>query len=157
MWHSRFNAPMKHLFLLIGTFVISAPLFAQTPDEAAVKTTINRMFDGMAKADSMGLKPLFAPGARLQTVLNKQGTVSVKEDPITGFIASIGKAKAGSLDERLSGMDIRIDGDLATAWTPYSFYYNGKQSHCGANAFTLVRIDGDWKIQNIIDTRRKCE
>lgn len=148
---------MKHIFLLIGALLTSSSLLAQTPDETAVKTTINRMFEGMGKADSTLLKPLFAPGARLQTVQNKQGTVSVKEDPITGFIASIGKAKAGSLDERLSGMDIKIDGDLATAWTPYSFYFNGTQSHCGANAFTLVRIAGNWKIQNIIDTRRKCE
>ena len=148
---------MKYVFLLIGALVTSTSLLAQTPDEAAVKTTINRMFEGMGKADSTVLKPLFAPGARLQTVQNKQGAVSVKEDPIAGFIASIGKAKAGSLDERLSGMEIKIDGDLATAWTPYSFYFNGKQSHCGANAFTLVRIAGDWKIQNIIDTRRKCE
>lgn len=146
---------MKHLFLIIG-LLFTTPLVAQTPDETAVKATITRMFDGMSKADSALLKPLFAPGARLQTVQNKQGTVSVKEDPIAGFISSIGKAKAGSLDERLSGMDIKIDGDLATAWTPYSFYFNGKQSHCGANAFTLVRLGGDWKIQTIIDTRRPC-
>lgn len=148
---------MKHALLFIGALLMTAPLLAQTPDEAAVKSTINRMFDGMGKADTTLLKPLFAPGARLQTVQNKQGTVSVKEDPIAGFITSIGKAKAGSLDERLSGMDIRIDGDLATAWTPYAFYFNGKQSHCGANAFTLVRIAGSWKIQTIIDTRRPCE
>ncbi|WP_080236547.1 nuclear transport factor 2 family protein [Spirosoma rigui] len=148
---------MKHALLFIGALLTTAPLLAQTPDEAAVKSTINRMFDGMGKADTTLLKPLFAPGARLQTVQNKQGIVSVKEDPIAGFITSIGKAKAGSLDERLSGMDIRIDGDLATAWTPYAFYFNGKQSHCGANAFTLVRIAGSWKIQTIIDTRRPCE
>ena len=146
---------MKHLFIAIGLSV-AGTVFAQTPDETAVKTTIVRLFDGMSKADSTVLKPLFAPNARLQTVQNKQGTVSVKEDPIASFIASVGKAKAGALDERLSGMDIKIDGDLATAWTPYSFYYNGTQSHCGANAFTLVRMAGDWKIQNIIDTRRTC-
>lgn len=146
---------MKHILTLTG-FLMAGSTFAQTPGETAVKATITRMFEGMSKADSTMLKPLFAPGARLQTVQNKQGTVSVKEDPIAGFIASIGKAKAGALDERLSGMDIKIDGDLATAWTPYSFYYNGTQSHCGANAFTLVRMAGDWKIQNIIDTRRKC-
>ena len=146
---------MKHLFIAIGLCVAST-VFAQTPDETAVKTTIVRLFDGMSKADSTVLKPLFAPDARLQTVQNKQGTVSVKENPIASFITSVGKAKAGALDERLSGMDIKIDGDLATAWTPYSFYYNGTQSHCGANAFTLVRMAGNWKIQNIIDTRRTC-
>lgn len=147
---------MRPVLAAIG-FLLTIPALAQTPDETAVKATITRMFEGMSRADSTLLKPLFAPGARLQTVQNKQGAVSVKEDPIAGFIISVGKAKAGALDERLSGMDINIDGDLATAWTPYSFYYNGQQSHCGANAFTLVRIAGDWKIQNIIDTRRKCE
>ena len=146
---------MKHVFTLFS-LLLATTAFAQTPDETAVKATITRLFDGMSKSDSARLKPLFAPGARLQTVQNKQGTVSVKEDPIAGFIASVGKAKAGSLDERLLGMDIKIDGDLATAWTPYSFYYSGQQSHCGANAFTLIRIAGDWKIQNIIDTRRTC-
>lgn len=146
---------MRLILVAIG-FLLTTPALAQTPDEAAVKATITRMFEGMSKADSTLLKPLFASGARLQTVQNKQGTVSVKEDPIAGFIASVGKAKAGALDERLSGIDIKIDSDLATAWTPYSFYYNGQQSHCGVNAFTLVRIAGDWKIQNIIDTRRKC-
>ena len=148
---------MRLLFLLFGTLLGSTVVMAQTPDETAVKATITRLFDGMSKADSTMLKPLFAPGAQLQTVQNKQGTVSVKEDAIAGFIASVGKAKAGTLNEQLLGMDINIDGDLATAWTPYSFYYNGQQSHCGANAFTLVRIGGDWRIQTIIDTRRKCE
>lgn len=147
---------MKLLLTTVFSLLFTSFSLAQTPDETAVKATITRMFDGMSKADSTLLKPLFAPSARLQTVQNKQGTVSVKEDPITGFITSVGKAKAGALDERLSGMTIHIDGDLATAWTPYSFYYNGQQSHCGANAFTLVRMGGDWKIQNIIDTRRKC-
>lgn len=146
---------MKHLLILTG-LLTAVRVVAQTPDETAVRATITHLFEGMSKADSTLLKPLFMPGARLQSVQNKQGTVSVKEDPIAGFIASVGKAKAGALDERLSSMDIRIDGDLATAWTPYSFYYNGQQSHCGVNAFTLVRIAGDWKIQNIIDTRRPC-
>lgn len=146
---------MKFIFIAIS-FLMGSSSFAQTNDETAVKSTIIRMFEGMSKADSTVLKPLFSPGARLQTVQNKQGTVSVKEDLIAGFITSVGKAKAGALDERLSGMDVKIDGDLATVWTPYSFYYNGQQSHCGANAFTLVRITGDWKIQNIIDTRRGC-
>ena len=101
------------------------------------------------------IKLIFTPYARLQTVINKDGAVSIQDDAIGKFISSVGKAKAGALDERLSGMDIKVDGDLATAWTPYSFYYNGQQSHCGANAFTLIKMAGIWKIHNIIDTRRK--
>ncbi|MBD2751472.1 nuclear transport factor 2 family protein [Spirosoma validum] len=142
---------MKLLLLLLACL----PAFAQPSDEAAVKTTINQLFQGMQKADSTVLKTLFMPGARLQTVINKQGDVSVRDEAISMFINSIGKAKAGTLDERLSGMDIKIDGELATAWTPYVFYFQNKKSHCGVNAFTLVKVGESWKIQTIIDTRRK--
>ena len=147
---------MKTVFLFIS-FLLAIPVLAQLNDETAVRATISQMFTGMNKADSTTLKPLFAPGARLQTVVSKDGSVSVKEDPIAGFITSVGRAKPGSLDERLGSYTVQIDSDLATAFTPYQFYYNGQQRHCGANAFTLVRMDGTWKIQNIIDTRRKCD
>ncbi len=145
--------------LLLSLFTLAAtPLFAQTSaDEPAVRATISKFFEGMNKADSTLVKGSLMTGAKLQTVVNKEGQVSVKEDDFSKFIASIGKAKAGSLDERLGTYDVKLDGDLATAFTPYQFWYNGKQSHCGSNAFTLVRIDGAWKIQTIIDTRRKCE
>jgi hypothetical protein len=59
------------------------------------------------------------------------------------------------LDERLASMDIKIDGELATVWTPYVFYLQGQKNHCGVNAFTLVKLNGTWQIQGIIDTRRK--
>jgi len=40
-------------------------------------------------------------------------------------------------------------------WTPYQFYYKEQYSHQGANSFQLVKgVDG-WKIQYLIDTRRK--
>lgn len=44
-------------------------------------------------------------------------------------------------------------------WAPYQFYYKGKFSHCGADSFQLVRINGKWKIQYLVDTRRSqgCE
>ena len=145
---------MKPFFLAIS-LLIASPVFAQPSDEAAVKTTINQLFAGMQKADSTMLKTLFTPSARLQTVVSKQGDVSVKDDAISMFINSISKAKAGTLDERLSGMEIKIDGELATAWTPYVFYFQDKKSHCGVNAFTLVKMNESWKIQTIIDTRRK--
>jgi hypothetical protein len=64
-----------------------------------------------------------------------------------------------NLDERILDYQIKIDGALASAWTPYNFYVNGNFSHCGVNSFQLVKMDDVWKIVYIIDTRRKepCE
>ena len=62
---------------------------------------------------------------------------------------------ANAADERIAFDGIKIDGPMATAWTPYNFYFNGKFSHCGVNNFVLVKQDNGWKIQYIIDTRRR--
>ncbi|OIN57242.1 nuclear transport factor 2 family protein [Arsenicibacter rosenii] len=140
------------LFLLL----LTAPAFAQSPDETAVRATIDQMFTGMRKSDTTMFKSVFAPAASLQSVAKtKEGAVSVRQESIAGFIASVGKQTPGDLDERLTGYDIKIDAELAVAWTPYTFYYKGQKSHCGVNVFTLVKINGSWKIQSIIDTRRR--
>jgi hypothetical protein len=58
-------------------------------------------------------------------------------------------------DERIKFEAIHAEKSLASVWTPYSFYINGKRSHCGTNSFQLVKMADGWKIQYIIDTRRK--
>lgn len=147
---------MKCLILLVS-LLSTVSAFAQTSaDEAAVRTTIKLMFDGMRKGDSTQIKNTFLPGASLQTIAkNKDGDVAVRTDDIGKFAASVVRYPAFSLDERLSGMEIKVDAELATAWTPYVFYLKEQKSHCGVNAFTLVKVNGNWKIQGIIDTRRK--
>lgn len=140
---------MKYFFalLLLSSFTVNA----QT-EEVKVKVPIQALFDGMRKADTA----LFAPNAILQTITkNKEGQVGVRTENINDFIASVAKAKEGALDERIKYDGIKVDADLAIAWTPYQFYYNSAFSHCGVNSFQLVRINGQWKIQYIIDTRRR--
>jgi hypothetical protein len=148
------------LFSLIGCLV-SGALFAQSiNDEAAVKAPIVQLFVGMNKSDSASVHQTLMTGARLETVTkNKAGEVMVKSDSFEGFLKSIGSAPAGDLDERLTAIEIRMDGDMATVWTPYKFYYKGNFSHCGVNAFQLIKTAAGWKIWSIIDTRRKegCE
>jgi hypothetical protein len=144
----------KALLILFG--LISLPAFAQSDDEKAVRATITQMFDGMKKADTTLFKAVFAPTASLQSIAkNKEGVVSVRSELIPNFITSVGKRKPGELDERLSAYDVKIDAEMAIAWTPYVFYLNGQKSHCGVNVFTLVKLNGGWKIQAIIDTRRR--
>ncbi|MVM40805.1 hypothetical protein GO730_29085 [Spirosoma sp. HMF3257] len=147
---------MKLVLLLVCLFLTVSAFAQSSEDEAAVRTTIKLMFDGMRKGDSTQIKNSVLPGATLQSIAkNKEGQVSVRNEDMSKFAASVTKYPAFTLDERLSGMEIKIDAELATAWTPYVFYLKDVKSHCGVNAFTLVKVNGNWKIQNIIDTRRK--
>jgi len=125
-------------------------------DETQVKAVITQMFDGMRNADSVSIMHAFAPNAMMQTIAKtKQQSDTIRGNTVAQFASSIAKQKMGVLDERISFAQISIDANLAQVWTPYQFFLNGQFSHCGVNAFHLVKLNGEWKIQYIIDTRRK--
>jgi len=147
------------LILLTATIFISTITKAQSPEDS-VKAVVNQLFAAMKEANAAMLKEAFADSAVLQTIRRKQdGTFFVQDEKVNDFVEQIGKAKKDSLDERIIFETVKIDGPLAIAWTPYRFYYAGNFSHCGVNSFQLVRINGRWKIQFLIDTRRRqgCE
>jgi len=149
---------MKRFFILLTMF-ITVNAQSQTPEDS-VKAVINQMFDAMRNIDGAKLKDAFADSAILQTIARtKEGGIRIVNESIDNFVKSISRLPKDSADERISFETIKIDGPLASAWTPYKFYYASKFSHCGANSFQLVRISGRWKIQYLIDTRRRlgCE
>lgn len=125
-------------------------------DKDSVKSTINRFFEGMRKSDSILLKSTLAPGAIFQTIVEKPGNQpAVQTENIQDFITAVTKPHADVYDERIAFDIIKTDAALALAWTPYKFYISDTFSHCGVNSFQLVKLNGAWKIQYIIDTRRK--
>lgn len=130
--------------------VLSSFCFGQQNRE--IEKPIRNLFLGMKNADPELVKTAFAENAILQTI-TKDGTV--KSDNIQDFIASVSKFAKDELDERILIETIHTDGNLASVFTPYSFYLKGRLSHCGANSFQLVKQNNEWKIQYIIDTRRK--
>ncbi len=144
----------QFLILSLAVLVVSS-ISAQTAEDS-VKATVNKMFTAMKNADSVSLRSVFSETAVLQTISrNKEGQVYVRTENISAFSSSIGKLNAGDADERIRFDAIRVDAALASVWTPYQFYLKGSFSHCGVNSFQLVRLNGEWKIQYVIDTRRR--
>ncbi len=131
---------------------------AQSADDS-VRSAVNQLFTAMKNADSALLVSSFADSAILQTIIDKNGKVEVKTEAVADFAAQVAKMEKNILDEIIQFDVVRIDGALAMVWAPYQFYYKGKFSHCGADSFQLVRINGKWKIQYLVDTRRShgCE
>ena len=136
---------------IAGLFIlVSISGFGQQNQD--VEKPIRNLFLGMKNADAELVKSAFTEHAVLQTI-TKDG--SVKGDSLQDFITSVSKFSKGDLEERITIEAIHTDGNLASVFTPYSFYLKGKLSHCGANSFQLVKQNNEWKIQYIIDTRRK--
>lgn len=133
----------------------SQNLSAQDADRQAVIDIIDQLFEGMRTSDSTKAAAAFTPGALLQTIgVNEEGEAVVNQGNLADFLIAVGTPKEESWDEQVHSYDINIDGSLATAWTPYSFYRGEEFSHCGVNAFQLIQKKDGWKIFAIIDTRR---
>ena len=143
-------------FLVLLTYLLFSYIVNAQETEDSVKTVVNNLFTGMRNADPVLLKSAFSDSAILQTISrNKESKILVATESINEFADFISKFKRDSADERIQFETIKIDGPLAIVWAPYNFYFNGKFSHCGVNSFQLVRFDGIWKIQYLIDTRRR--
>lgn len=119
----------------------------------AVKQVVQNMFTAMKNSDTVLLKTCFSNNVIFQTIVNKAGEVSVKNESLQDFINSIGKQPVGSLDEQIKFESVKVNRELASVWTPYQFFYKEKYSHSGVNSFQLVKLKEGWKIQYIIDTR----
>lgn len=146
---------MKYVLTLSLTVALCCHAAAQSTEDS-VKAVINNMFTAMKNADSVALRNVFSPWAVLQTIgRTKEGETMVRTDEVSRFVSFVGNSAKGDADERIKFGAIHIDGALASVWTPYEFYLKGNFSHCGVNSFQLVRINGLWKVQHIIDTRRK--
>ena len=135
------------IFLLISSFS-----FAQNTSEKEIIKPIETLFNAMKSADSLGVKNAFSGSAIMQTFGKNQ---EIRTDKVEDFAKQVGASKAGDLDERFTISKILVDGNMASVWVPYQFYYKGNFSHCGVNSFQLAKINNEWKIQYIIDTRRK--
>jgi hypothetical protein len=146
---------MKYFFIVLTVMLCGSVVYGQTAEDS-VRSVINNMFTGMKTADPVLLKSCFADSMVFQTISrDREGKLVVKNEAPADFISFIGKETAGNADERITFDVVKVDGPLAIAWTPYYFYYKGQFSHCGVNSFQLVRFGDGWKIQYIIDTRRR--
>jgi hypothetical protein len=122
-------------------------LVAQGAVEDEVLAVVTTLFDGMREKDEAKLRSVFHADARLHNAeAPDQGT------PIESFLQNL-LASPAELDEVTFDEQVLVDGALAVAWTPYNFFADGEFSHCGVDAFTMVRTPAGWKILQIVDTR----
>lgn len=134
----------------------SPPPEAAATSESEVMRVVTAVFDGMRRADSAMVRPLFHPEARLISVGTRDGAPVVRIEPVEGFIQSVGRPRSEVWDERLFNEKVGIDGALASVWVDYEFYRGTTRSHCGVDHFLLVKDSGTWRIIELSDTRRAC-
>ena len=140
------------LKIVIGCLIIVGfPTYGQVQDKEQIISVVDQLFAGMRQGDSVLVRQAFDSSAQLHTI----GENGLHTTPLKQFLIAVGTPHDEVWDERVTEYEVRVDGPLATVWTPYRFYRGETFSHCGVNAFQLVRSKDEWKILQITDTRRE--
>jgi hypothetical protein len=114
-------------------------------DKAAVVATVQKFFDTMASRDVEGARAVLMPEGRLFAVREQNGQPAARASSIEDYLKGLPGRKA-EYRERMWNPEVRVHGPIASVWTPYDFWVDGKFSHCGVDVFDLVKTPEGWKI-----------
>jgi len=153
---------MRFTHLLLTCAIGLAPVLgaprvavAQSADRDAVLAVVQQVFDAMRTRDTSLLSRAFDSTGRLVNVSARTGTPAVSLTLPSAFGTAIARAKPGDVwNERIYDPEVRIDKDVAQVWAYYTFHVNSTFSHCGVDAFMLVKVGTAWKITQLADSRR---
>ena len=112
---------------------------------------VNRLFESMQAKQVDVLRGLFTPEGRLVSTITREGQPTVRLLSLDDFIKLVAEAKE-PFRERMFDPEVRVQGDMATAWGRYDFHVGARLTNCGFNSFQLLRTKEGWKIVNIAST-----
>ena len=145
---------MKNLALILSVIAIfSASVFAQkTDDSKDALAVISKMFTEMTNYNPPAIAALYMTDSNLTAIIKtKDGKSVIRAFTGEAFSKNFAEKK-GEIKEDMYAPEVKIFGDLALVWGRYVFFIDGKISHCGVNAFHLVRTDAGWRIANASST-----
>jgi hypothetical protein len=149
---------MTKLLIVFFLFFSGQLIGQNSVFDKSIREPIDRLFLGMARGDSAMVRSSFAAQVTMATISKgKTGQPVIRyENGINGLLKAVGTPHSETWNEPIWDLKINVDGDFAQAWASYAFYSGKQFSHCGVDAFHLVRgMDGRWTIFHLADTRQK--
>lgn len=150
---------MRKILIVTAILLMVSQQNAQDKaQETQIKNVIETFFEGLHYGDSAKIGTTIHKDLKIQTTsTTKDGIKVLRSETVNAFLTSVANKKPeNTYFEKLLSYEIKIDGNLASVWTPYEFYFNEKFSHCGANSFQMFNDNGKWKIIYLVDMRRRA-
>ena len=114
-------------------------------EREAVMKTMQAFFDTMTAHDVEGARQILQPQGRFHAMSMTDGKPDVRAFANEEYFAQL-QASKQKMQERIWNPDVRINGLIANVTAPYDFWIDGKFSHCGVDAFDLIKTEDGWKI-----------
>lgn len=147
---------VRTLAVAVLLVVVAPQGSAAQSDSVQVVGTLRRMLTALYAKDAAALRAEMDSAARM-TLLRPApgGGVRVVAMTADQFIQAAMSPTGPALDEPIRIKSLTVDGDLATVWAEYQVRIDSAVSHCGHDAFHLVRRGGAWRVLTVADTFRR--
>lgn len=143
------------LLLSLVILVASQPA---VQEREAVLRTVQAFFDTMTASDVEGARKILQPQGRFHAMSMKDGKPEVRAFSNEEYFAILQENSRQRRQERMWNPDVRINGLIASVTAPYDFWIDDKFSHCGVDAFDLIKTEEGWKIAGGVYTvEQKCQ
>lgn len=147
------------LISMVTFFCYPLLIFGQYKNEQeAAFQVVKKLFVAMETSDSTLAASLFTADAKLFTVYqDADNRTQLRSNPASLLTSAFAQPKTPIWHEPIWNEKIEIKDNLASIWVDYAFYLGDQLSHCGVDAFHLVKLNDQWKIFHLADTRRKTD
>jgi len=144
--------------ICLGLLALAIPQPASAQDDTEeVLAIVQRFFDTMTAKDTAGARQVLVLDATYFSVREDTGGTRVRRSTNRAYVEGL-STQTDEWYERMWDPQVMIHGAIAVVWTPYDFRRNGEFSHCGVDAFTLIKTDDGWKIAGVVYTvETECE
>lgn len=150
---------MRFVAVMVALAAWVTPGLAQpvSGEQAAVLKAVQVFFDTMTARDVDGARKILQPQGRFTAMRMRDGKPDPHAFANEEYFADL-QASKQTLRERIWNPDVRIAGLVATVTAPYDFWIDGKFSHCGTDAFQLIKTEDGWKIAGGVYTvESRCD
>ncbi len=143
----RYAPPMRFALIPVIVLISVAGANAQPQDaeKAAVLATVQAFFDTMTARDVDGARKILQPQGRFHAMRMRDGKPEVRAFSNEEYLADL-KASQRRMRERIWDTVVQVNDLIATVLAPYDFWIDGKLSHCGVDAFDLIKTTEGWKL-----------
>ena len=143
---------MTRALLALLIAVVAVPAGAAPGEERrAVLAAAQQLFDALAARDPQAVMAVVVPEGTISGHVTGDGRTSFFAERWQDWAARLTQGTE-RLEERMHDPRVRIRGNMASVWTEYSFYRDGRFSHCGIDLFDMAKVDGRWRVLNITFT-----
>lgn len=141
-----------------GIGLATAPA-ARQEDERDVLRAVQAFMDAINTRDTTAYRALVLAEVKNLIIVPQADSVVYRWRSTDESLYNLG-SEGPDLLERIWEAEVRVEGPIAAVWSPYDFYVDGAFSHCGIDAFQLVRTDAGWRIgaiaYTVIRDKEKC-